>query len=91
MVHVICDNASVPYQPGGPRMAGPAPAHPLVFLPKYSPELNPIERIWWHLRDEITRNHRHRTIESLIAATLRWLKHRKHQIEGKAYQSLLAA
>ena len=23
----------------------------LVFLPPYSPELNPIERLWLHLRD----------------------------------------
>ena len=27
------------------------------FLPKYAPDLNPIERVWWHLREEITRNH----------------------------------
>jgi DDE superfamily endonuclease len=25
----------------------------LVFLPPYSPELNPIERLWLHLRDTI--------------------------------------
>ena len=26
----------------------------LVFLPPYSPELNPIERLWLHLRDNRT-------------------------------------
>ncbi len=75
------------------EMRSPA-LHPrirLVFLPKYSPELNLNERIWWHLRDEITRNHQHPTIDGLIAAALRWWKHRKHQIEGQAYRSLLTA
>ena len=37
------------------------------------------------LRDEITRNHQHPTITALIVATLRWLNHRKHQIEGQPY------
>ena len=27
-----------------------------VFLPPYSPELNPIERIWWYMRKKITHN-----------------------------------
>ncbi len=34
-------------------------------------ELNLIERLGWHLRDEIPRNHHHPTIDGLIAATLR--------------------
>ncbi len=53
--------------------------------------MNPIERVWWHLRDEITRNHQHPTITALIAVTLCWLKQRKHQIEGKAHRNLLNA
>ena len=27
-----------------------------VFLPAYSPELNPIERAWWYMRKKITHN-----------------------------------
>lgn len=27
-----------------------------VFLPPYSPELNPIERAWWYMRKKITHN-----------------------------------
>ena len=91
VVHVICDNASFHTSQAVREWVALHPRIRLVFLPKYSPELNPIERIWWHLRDEITRNHQHPTIDGLIAATLRWLKHRKHQIEGKAYRSLLNA
>ena len=28
----------------------------LVYLPPYSPNLNPIERAWWHMRKKITHN-----------------------------------
>lgn len=91
VVHVICDNAPFHTSQAVRAWLAEHPRIRLVFLPKYSPELNPIERIWWHLRDEITRNHQHPTIKDLIAATLKWLKHRKHKIEGKAYRQLLNA
>lgn len=26
------------------------------FLPAYSPDLNPMERIWWYMRKKITHN-----------------------------------
>lgn len=28
----------------------------LFFLPPYSPDLNPMERIWWYMRKKITHN-----------------------------------
>jgi transposase len=28
----------------------------IVYLPPYSPDLNPIERIWWYMRKKITHN-----------------------------------
>jgi transposase len=28
----------------------------LMFLPAYSPDLNPIERVWWYMRKKITNN-----------------------------------
>lgn len=34
----------------------------LLFLPPYSPDLNPMERIWWFMRKKITHN---RFLESL--------------------------
>jgi transposase len=34
----------------------------LVYFPPYSPDLNPIERIWWYMRKRITHN---RSIESI--------------------------
>lgn len=34
----------------------------LIYLPSYSPDLNPIERVWWLMRKQITHN---RWVESL--------------------------
>ena len=28
----------------------------LIYLPPYSPDLNPIERVWWYMRKKITHN-----------------------------------
>ncbi len=40
----------------------------LVYLPGYSPDLNPIERLWGWLREEVTRGHCHDSVAGLIAA-----------------------
>ena len=37
----------------------------LHFLPPYSPEHNPIERLWKQMHDHVTRNHKHTTMPSL--------------------------
>lgn len=38
------------------------------FLPPYSPELNPVERLWWWLRRHVTRNNVFETNESMMLA-----------------------
>jgi transposase InsO family protein len=40
----------------------------LVYLPGYSPDKNPIERLWDWLRQEVTRGHGHRSVTELTAA-----------------------
>ncbi len=72
-IHVILDNA--PFhncrrvreylQRWGHRMK-------LHFLPKYAPETNPIERVWWHLHETITRNHRCQTLQELLDLAYEW-------------------
>lgn len=38
----------------------------LIFLPPYSPDLNPMERIWWYMRKKITHNRALESIENRI-------------------------
>ena len=40
----------------------------LMFLPPYSPELNPVEKLWKWLRKEVTHNNLFKTLEALMDA-----------------------
>jgi putative transposase len=87
-IHVICDNARFHdcravwdyLQLWGDRIM-------LHFLPKYAPETNPIERIWWHLHETITRNHRCRSINELLDQVFAWVeRQRVFPLETTAYE-----
>jgi hypothetical protein len=77
VIHVIWDSAKI-QQCAAVREV--LKAHPgrlvLHQLPKYAPECNPVERVWWRLREEITRNHRCRTWGELIELVFAWLEGR---------------
>jgi transposase len=87
-IHVICDNAKFHWDcwevwefchRWGDRVV-------LHFLPKYAPELNPIERVWWRLHEAITRNHQCATLQELVDLALRWLTERKYfKVRDEAY------
>jgi transposase len=63
----------------------------LHFLPTYAPETNPIERVWWHLREEITRTHRCGDIDELLDLIFNWLAVGSHfDIETSIYDSAKA-
>jgi len=74
-IHVICDNARFHdcravrdyLERWGDRIV-------LHFLPKYAPETNPIERVWWHLHETITRNHRFQTMDQLLDEVYEWIE-----------------
>jgi transposase len=73
-VHVICDNAAF----HGSRRVREFLAEwghriELHYLPKYAPETNPIERVWWQLHETLTRNHRCSSIDELLAAVFTWI------------------
>jgi hypothetical protein len=54
-------------------------AHPqidLLFLPRYCPQANPIERVFGDVHEAITRNHRYADLPKLVVAVLRHLRHR---------------
>lgn len=45
----------------------------LVYLPGYSPDLNPIERLWDWMREEVSRGHCHASVPELRAACLAFI------------------
>jgi putative transposase len=93
VIHVICDNASF-HRSGAVRsyLAKWADRIVLHFLPTHAPEANPIERLWWHLHEEITRNHRCRTMDELLDLVFSWLDARTpFQVERHAYVARPAA
>lgn len=95
MIHVICDNARF-HTPQGSKVVRAYLAQwshriKLHYLPAYSPKDNPVERVWWHLREQVTRNHRCASIDELVKLTLAWLEeHGAFKIEGGMYQRLKA-
>ena len=77
-IHVICDNARFHHperskqvreylQTWGHRIE-------LHYLPIRAPDTNPMERIWWRLHEQITRNHRCPSMEKLLDLVLEWLE-----------------
>ena len=95
-VHVICDNASF-HRPDRCKQVAAylekwGERIELHFLPKYAPETNPVERVWWHLHEEVTRNHRCQDIEALLDLVFDWLGVRSpFEVETSAYESKAAA
>lgn len=51
----------------------------LLYLPTYSPWLNPIEMLWRHFRREVTHCELFETVKALLAATQDFFdRHNKH-------------
>jgi transposase len=82
VIHVLCDNAGFHTAEGsklvraylqkwGQRVK-------IHYLPKYSPDTNPIERVWWRLHEAVTRNHRCQTMDELLDLTFDWFETRTH-------------
>lgn len=58
----------------------------LHYLPKYAPDLNPIERVWWRLHEAITRNHQCHSLEELVELALAWLTKKKtFKVQDEVY------
>jgi transposase len=73
VIHVVCDNAKFHDCRAVREFLARHPGRIVLhFLPKYAPETNPIERIWWHLHETLTRNHRCKTIDELLNEVYDW-------------------
>ena len=82
VIHVICDNAGF-HKPDRSKavrayVAEWAGRLVLHYLPTYSPDCNPVERVWWRLHEAVTRNHRCRTMDDLLSLTFDWFSARTH-------------
>jgi len=92
-VHVICDNAKFHTSQAVIeylwKHEGRIEVH---LLPNYSPDLNPIERVWWVLHEHVTRNHRCKSLEELLGMVFAWLEERTpFTVEDSEYQVAKAA
>lgn len=47
----------------------------LVYLPPYSPELNPVERVWWYMRKKITHNRYVQSMDQRLIAFWKMFSH----------------
>jgi putative transposase len=86
VIHVICDNARFhdcrAVRACLDRHDGRLVLH---YLPKYAPETNPIERIWWHLHETITRNHRCQSLPELLGEVYNWIETQRTYFTQTAY------
>lgn len=86
VIHVVCDNARFHncrktqeyLERWGDRIQ-------LHYLPKYAPETNPIERVWWHLHETLTRNHRCQTLDELLDQVHEWTERQRNFADQTAY------
>jgi putative transposase len=82
VIHVICDNAGF-HKPEKSKAvreyltewSGRVVLH---YLPTYSPDCNPVERVWWRLHEAVTRNHRCKNMDELLDLTFDWFETRTH-------------
>jgi len=92
-IHVLCDNAKAHDCAWVRRYLHQCQGRIVLhYLPRYAPDTNPIERVWWHLHEEITRNHRCQTMAELLELVFAWLQNRRFAgIEGSVYPIAKAA
>lgn len=65
-IYVICDNYIIHKSGLTQRALKQMNRIRLEFLPPYSPEHNPIERLWGELHNNVTRNHRCHDMDELL-------------------------
>ncbi len=71
---LVWDNAP-PHHTHAVREAAAASGIELAWLPFRSPELNPCEDLWRHLKATVAANRAYATIEELASRALAWLEH----------------
>jgi len=49
---------------------------------------NPIERIWWHLHETLTRNHRCQSIEAFLSEVYCWTDQQNFYFQTASFRDL---
>lgn len=87
VIHVVWDNAKIHTCAAVAKVLARHRERLRVHaLPRYAPQCNPIERVWWRLREEITRNHQCQTLEELLELVLGWLDANHFVVEDSMYR-----
>ena len=87
-VHLIVDNYCTHTSQGTKQalrqLAGKIQLH---FLPPYCPDENDIERVWWDVHENVTRNHRCDTIDELLSQVYEYIENYiEHGSRGAGHQ-----
>jgi transposase len=59
---LVLDNVKFHHSNAVAQWIDDHPKFEVLYLPPYSPQLNPIERVWWYMRKSVTHN---RFVESM--------------------------
>jgi transposase len=88
VIHVILDNYRIhDSRAVQAALTGWGGRIKLHFLPPYCPNENRIERVWKDLHDNVTRNHRCRTMTELVQQVLVYLDQRNRHGTSCLYRS----
>ncbi len=87
-IHVVLDNFKI-HDSQATRAAVAALHGKIVlhFLPPYCPDENRIERAWRDLHDNVTRNHKCRTIEELMCEVVNYIRRRNRETRRQEYRA----
>ena len=93
VIHVLCDNAGTHTGEGSKLVRAYLTewGHRVKvhYLPTYSPDCNPVERVWWRLHEAVTRNHRCHTMQELLDLTFDWFETRTHfRVRSSVYDEM---
>jgi transposase len=88
VIHVIVDNYSIHSSRQTELALAGLPRIRLHSLPPYSPKFNPIERVWLDLHAEVTRNHRCKTIDELMAEVEHYLRYRNRTRSAELHRAV---
>jgi transposase len=68
-MYLVLDNASIHHAKLVQKWLEEQPRVHLLFLPAYSGHrYNPIEKVWWHLKQRVAANRLHGSIDELVSA-----------------------